>query len=223
MMEAVKLHKPWLIGIAKVLTTIGVVLAIHYFAFGVPIELNWRTAIAIPEAILYLHLFKYLWHRFVMHKRVKFLESVKESHNTHHTDLCGEHFRTRDPRRLNNIVSDIHIFPILVLAHYFASLFILPWDQIPIFFITLSAWFAFFEMTHWLTHVDDTNFDRWSRKTRIWGYFWLHMVEFHREHHKRPDADFNFLYPYVWDAICGTYRGVKIEWNKDLKMWARTD
>ncbi len=234
-------HKPWFIGIAKVILTDIAVLGMHYLLFSTAFIFYPLAAIC---SIVYVQIFKCLWHWGPMHwypsknESVKryfrslkilnnsFLRSVHSSHASHHASFKKGSFQSRDPKKLSDIVSDIHIFPILLTAHYIALLIFIPWHFIPTIILAMSVWFAMFEATHWFAHVKDNAVDRTLRRVPLLGYFWVDMFEYHTYHHGEYDEPgkesglhnaFNFVFPYLGDRILGTYVSPRVGW--DWKKW----
>ena len=228
-------HRPWFIGIAKVILTDIAILGAHYWFFSAVFAFYPLQALC---AVLYLQIFKCLWHWGPMHwypsqkewfkkylENSKFLTnsfftSVHKSHISHHTNFGKKHFQSHDPEKLNDIVSDVHIFPILLTGHYLLMLIFIPWQYIPTIILSMSIWFAAFEATHWFTHVENNAVDKTLRRIPVLGYFWAHMFEYHRFHHEEDShSAFNFLFPYLGDRLFGTYIPPKIVWDKSLKQY----
>jgi hypothetical protein len=128
-MEALRVHAPWLkAALVKVPVTLGFLLCMHWLLTGAHPELSWQP-IVFP--IVYLHAFKYWYHKYPMHRKAPvwfpaFLAlawiKVKKSHDAHHVALYDATYRTREPARLKEIISDWYIFPVLLALHYVLAL-----------------------------------------------------------------------------------------------------
>ena len=60
-----------------------------------------------------------------------------------------------------------------------------------------------FEISHWLTHIEDNVVDHAIARLPWLGALRLRQIEHHRVHHEVPEYAFNFNPPYLGDRLAG--------------------
>ena len=161
-----------------------------------PILAVWFVA-----GILYTNLFEYWVHRFPMHRGLPLLRHVRRNHIEHHRIFHGGNFRTTNPSDLDHISGRFWIFPVLLAGHYVLVTAFLPIDAALAFLFASFLHYLLFEISHWLTHLEDNAVDLALSKIPIVASIRAHQIEHHRIHHQAPNAAFNFNPPYLGDAL----------------------
>jgi len=161
-----------------------------------PVLLLWFLA-----GILYTNLFEYWVHRFPMHRGLPLLRHVRRNHIEHHRVFHGENFRTRNPADLAHISGRFWIFPVLLAGHAAAATSFLPLDAATAFLTACYLHYLAFELTHWLTHLEDNAVDRALERIPLLSRVRAYQIEHHRIHHQTPMEAFNFNPPYLGDAL----------------------
>jgi hypothetical protein len=153
--------------------------------------------------VFYTHLFEYFYHLQMMHRVIRFgrWRFHDKRHLAHHRLFLGDEFQTRRPEKLADVTTSWYTFPALFLLHstIFHGLFGPHWA--PAFFLGVSMQFLVYEISHWLTHLEDNAFDRWARGVPLLGKLRQRQIEHHRQHHVTPDVNFNFTPPYAGDRL----------------------
>ena len=104
------------------------------------------------------------------------------------------------------IASPWYIFPILFAIHYVALQMLLPAKLLVLFFGGVVLHYLFFELTHWLTHIEGNRVDELLRRVPLAGTARNYHIRHHRYHHEIPTMDFNFNPPFLGDVIGGTLK-----------------
>jgi len=152
---------------------------------------------------LYTQLVEYWAHRVPMHRGLPYLRHVRLNHLEHHAIFHGANFKTRDPDDLEHIAGRFWVFPVLFVAHYAALVLVLPAHAVVFFLFGSVAHYLTFELTHYLTHIDDNPIDRVIERIPILCDIRAHQIEHHRIHHEIPEVAFNFNPPYLGDRLTG--------------------
>jgi hypothetical protein len=151
--------------------------------------------------LVYTNLFEYWVHRFPMHRGLPLLRGVRRNHIEHHRVFHGENFRTRNPEDLAHISGRCWIFPLLLAGHYALATFLLPIDAAMAFLSACFLHYQAFELTHWLTHLEDNVVDRVLSRIPVVARIRDYQIEHHRTHHQTPIVAFNFNPPYLGDGL----------------------
>ena len=187
--------------LAAIISLFAVTL-LHRHAFSVadfsPSLLGW-----VFVGALYTQFVEYWCHRVPMHRRVKLLEQIRLNHLQHHRVFHGKRFQTKDTARFEDIPGRYWAFPILFFLHYAALVWLLPIEVCLAFLLGTVLHYLAFEISHWLTHLEDNAVDRWIAPLPWLGALRLRQIEHHRIHHERPDVAFNFIPPYLGDRLAG--------------------
>ena len=180
---------------------------IAFFAFAAlrfdDLTLPLRPALALwfLAGILYTNLFEYWVHRFPMHRGLPLLRHVRRNHIEHHRVFHGKNFRTANPADLAHISGRFWIFPVLLAGHYALLTVVVPLDAAMAFLCASFLHYLAFEITHWLTHLEDNIVDRALFKIPVVASIRAYQIEHHRIHHQTPISAFNFNPPYLGDAL----------------------
>ncbi len=164
-----------------------------------PVLAAWFVA-----GILYTNLFEYWVHRYPMHRGLPLLRHVRRNHIEHHRIFHGGNFRTANPSDLNHISGRFWIFPVLLAGHYVLVTAVVPLDAALAFLSASFLHYLAFEITHWLTHLEDNAVDRILSRIPFVATARAFQIEHHRAHHQTPIAAFNFNPPYLGDALVRT-------------------
>jgi len=151
--------------------------------------------------MVYTNLFEYWVHRFPMHRGLPLLRNVRRNHIEHHRVFHGRNFRTKDPEDLPHISGRFWIFPVLFAGHYALLAPFLAVDAALAFLFASLLHYLAFEITHWLTHLEDNAVDRVLSRIPLVSSIRAYQIEHHRIHHQTPIAAFNFNPPYLGDAL----------------------
>ncbi len=151
--------------------------------------------------IVYTNLFEYWVHRFPMHQGLPLLRHVRLNHIEHHRIFYGGNFRTANPADLEHISGRFWIFPVLLAGHYVLVTALLPIDAALAFLSACLFHYLAFEISHWLTHLEDNAVDRALARVPFVASIRACQIEHHRNHHQIPIAAFNFNPPYLGDAL----------------------
>jgi hypothetical protein len=201
-----KLHAPLLKVLAATTLVYTATLGIHILSARVHAFLSWSALGWIAAGALYTHLFEYFYHLQMMHRVLRLgpWRFHDRRHLAHHRLFLGDNFQTRRPEALVEVTTSWYTFPALFLLHYavFRVLFAAEWA--PAFFLGVTVQFLVYEISHWLTHLRDNAFDRWARRVPLLGGIRGRQIQHHRDHHARPDVNFNFTPPYLGDRAGGT-------------------
>jgi hypothetical protein len=183
--------------------------SLTFFAFAafrfddLPLPLSPVLALWFLAGTLYTNLFEYWVHRFPMHRGLPLLRYVRRNHILHHRIFHGRNFRTRNADELAHISGRFWIFPLLFAGHYALLAKLLPLDAALAFLSAAFVHYLLFEISHWLTHLEDNAVDRALSKIPVVSSIRAHQIEHHRIHHQAPLAAFNFNPPYLGDALAG--------------------
>jgi len=150
---------------------------------------------------LYTQFVEYWCHRVPMHRRIKMLELIRLSHIQHHRMFHGKSFQTRDAALLEHIPGRYWAFPLLFLLHYAALVWILAPAACLAFLLGTVLHYLAFEISHWLTHIEDNVVDRAIARLPWLGALRHRQIEHHRIHHEVPEYAFNFNPPYLGDRL----------------------
>jgi hypothetical protein len=161
-----------------------------------PVLAAWFLA-----GILYTNLFEYWVHRYPMHRGIPLLRYVRLNHIEHHRIFHGANFRTTNPSDLAHISGRFWIFPLLLAAHYLLLTAFVPLDAAVAFLSASYLHYLLFEISHWLTHLEDNAVDRILSRIPLVAAVRAFQIEHHRVHHQTPITAFNFNPPYLGDAL----------------------
>ena len=153
--------------------------------------------------LLYTQLVEYAWHRFPMHRPMPLLRQVRRNHLEHHRIFYGERFQVRSGWELGHIAGRPWAFPILFFAHYVVLVGWLPPAELVAFLLGAVLHYVVFELTHWLTHLEDNALDRLIARIPLVSEIRAYQIEHHRWHHEVPELAFNFNPPYLGDRLFG--------------------
>jgi hypothetical protein len=167
-----------------------------------PVVAAWFLA-----GILYTNLFEYWVHRYPMHRGLPLLRHVRRNHIEHHRIFHGGNFRTANPWDLAHISGRFWIFPLLLAGHYLLLTAVAPLDAAIAFLSASYLHYLVFEISHWLTHIEDNAFDRILSRIPIVAAVRAFQIEHHRAHHQTPITAFNFNPPYLGDALVRPAQG----------------
>ncbi len=202
-MSGLKLHHP----IIK--TTVAALLPWPVLAFLQTGFSIWPTSVSLvlwfAIGVVYTHVFEYVYHRWLMHGRVRVLTLIQKSHRTHHRIFHGEHFDTRDPPALEHVTGQWFLFPLAFLAHFLLLRPLLGAAELSSFLGGVVSHYLLFEVTHWFAHVADNDFDRIVRRVPLLGWMRETQLRHHRLHHETPAMDFNFVPPFAMDRLGATF------------------
>ncbi len=168
-------------------------------------ELTFSPSPLLPlwflAGCLYTNLFEYWVHRFPMHRGLPLLRNVRLNHIEHHRIFYGRNFRTTNAADLVHISGRFWIFPLLFAGHYALLTAVLPIDAAMAFLSASLLHYLAFEISHWLTHLEDNGIDRVLSRIPLVSSIRAYQIEHHRVHHQTPIAAFNFNPPYLGDAL----------------------
>ena len=199
-----KQHHQWPI-IKVVLAAIGSFLAVtllHLNAFNAA-TLSLGLMGWVFLGALYTQFVEYWCHRVPMHRRVKLLELIRLNHIQHHRMFHGKSFQIKNGALLNHIPGRYWAFPLLFLLHYAVVVWILAPAACLAFLLGTVLHYLAFEISHWLTHIEDNGVDRAIARLPLLGALRLRQIEHHRIHHEIPEYAFNFNPPYLGDRLAG--------------------
>jgi len=162
----------------------------------------------------YTQLFEYWAHRVPMHRGMAYLAHVRSNHLEHHRVFHGSSFQTRNVADLEHIAGRFWVFPILFLGHYAVLTWVLAPAAVIAFLAGAVAHYLTFELTHWLTHIEDNTVDRAISHVPLLAGIRAYQIEHHRIHHETPVVAFNFNPPYLGDLITGHMPSVTKAWTK---------
>lgn len=190
-----------------ILKTVAAAFSVLVAASALRFDLLAETTLSAPVllsfllGLFYTQLFEFWAHRIPMHRRVRYLEDVRRNHLEHHAVFHGDNFRTRRPEDLRHIAGRWWVFPVLFGLHYFPAVALLPFDAATAFLCGCVLHYVAFEVTHWLTHVEDNAVDRILQRVPVLGGIRSFQIEHHRAHHEVPLVAFNFNPPYLGDRL----------------------
>lgn len=164
-----------------------------------PVLAAWFVA-----GLLYTIFFEYWVHRYPMHLGLPFLRHVRRNHVEHHRIFHGGNFRTTNPSDLTHISGRFWIFPVLLAGHYVLLTAVVPLDAALAFLSASFLHYLAFEISHWLTHLEDNAVDRVLSRIPFVAKARAFQIEHHRAHHQTPIVAFNFNPPYLGDALVRT-------------------
>jgi hypothetical protein len=198
-----KLHAPLIKVLAATALAYTAALGVHVRGGEMHSLLSWGSLGWAAAGALYTHLFEYFYHLQMMHRviRIGSWRFHDTRHLEHHRLFLGENFQTRRPEALVEVTTRWYTFPALFALHYavFRVLFAPEWA--PAFFAGVTVQFLIYELSHWLTHLQDNAWDRWARGVPLLGELRRRQIQHHRLHHARPDVNFNFTPPYLGDRV----------------------
>jgi len=113
----------------------------------------------------------------------------------------GKSFQTRDATLLEHIPGRYWAFPLLFLLHYAVLVWILAPAACLAFLLGTVLHYLAFEISHWLTHIEDNVVDRAIARLPWLGALRHRQIEHHRIHHEVPEYAFNFNPPYLGDRL----------------------
>jgi hypothetical protein len=169
----------------------------------VAIALSWTSVAWLFAGLLYTQLIEYWMHRVPMHRGLPYLSNVRWNHLEHHRIFHGANFKTRAADDLHHIAGRYWVFPLLFVAHYAVLVFLLPAHAFILFFLGTVTHYVTFELTHWLTHIEDNAVDRFIARIPVLADIRAYQIEHHRIHHETPELAFNFNPPYLGDRLTG--------------------
>jgi hypothetical protein len=179
--------------------TFLVLAALRFQELG--LSLTPAVALSFVAGILYTNLFEYWVHRYPMHRGLPLVRHVRRNHIEHHRVFHGKNFRTRNPEDLAHISGRFWIFPLLLTGHYALTTAFFPIEAAMAFLFACLLHYVTFELTHWLTHLEDNVVDRALSRIPVVASIRAYQIEHHRLHHQTPLAAFNFNPPYLGDVL----------------------
>ena len=195
-------HWPILRTALAALVPLVIVSSIHWSAFA-SITPSLTLLAWLVAGVLYTQLVEYWCHRVPMHRGLPYLTHVRRNHLEHHRIFHGNNFKTRDVDELEHIVGRFWVFPVLFVAHYAALVFVLDAQALIVFLFGTVLHYLAFELSHWLTHIEDNPVDRLLARIPLVSGVRAYQIEHHRIHHEFPEVAFNFNPPYLGDRIAG--------------------
>jgi Fatty acid hydroxylase superfamily len=192
-------HGPILRTVCAASITFAALLALRFDELRLaptPALAMWFVA-----GILYTNLFEYWVHRVPMHRGLPLLRHVRRNHIQHHRIFHGGNFRTRNPSDLAHISGRFWIVPVLLAVHYALATAVLPIEAALAFLSACFLHYLAFEISHWLTHLEDNRVDRLLSRIPVVASIRANQIEHHRIHHQTPIGEFNFNPPYLGDAL----------------------
>lgn len=178
------------------------VLLAHRDVFS-NVTLSLSIAVWFLSGVLYTQLFEYWAHRVPMHRGLPYLNDVRWNHLEHHRVFHGQSFQTRNQADLVQIAGRFWVFPLLFVGHYLVLAMVLAPQAMIAFLSGAVAHYLVFELSHWLTHIEDNSIDRAIARVPLLADLRAYQIEHHRIHHETPDVAFNFNPPYLGDLITG--------------------
>ncbi len=187
-------------------------VALAALRFGeLRLSLTPVLAACFAAGILYTNLFEYWVHRYPMHRGLPLLRHVRRNHIEHHRIFHGGNFRTTNPSDLAHISGRFWIFPVLLAGHYALLSTFVPLDAALSFLSASWLHYLLFEISHWLTHLEDNAVDRVLARIPVVARVRAFQIEHHRAHHQSPITAFNFSPPYLGDALVPTPARIVLE------------
>lgn len=195
-------HWPILRTALAALAPLVLVSSIHWSAFAT-ITPSLTLLAWLLAGVLYTQLVEYWCHRIPMHRGLPYLTHVRWNHLEHHRIFHGKNFKTRGIEELEHITGRFWVFPVLFVAHYAALVFVLDAQALIVFLCGTVLHYFLFELSHWLTHIEDNPVDRLLARIPLVSEVRAYQIEHHRIHHEVPEHAFNFNPPYLGDRIAG--------------------
>ena len=195
-------HWPILRTASAALAPLLLVGWLHWDGF-VAVALSLTSAAWLVAGALYTQLVEYWCHRVPMHQGLPYLRHVRLNHLEHHAVFHGANFKTRDPDDLKHIAGRYWVFPVLFGIHYGALVLVLPSHALVMFLGGTVLHYLAFEISHWLTHIEDNAIDRFLMRIPLVSEIRGYQIEHHRIHHEVPEIAFNFNPPYLGDRLIG--------------------
>ena len=183
------------------LAAIGSLLAVTLLHLDASTTLSIELMGWVLLGALYTQFVEYWCHRVPMHRRIKMLELIRLGHIQHHRMFHGKSFQTKDAALLEHIPGRYWAFPLLFLLHYAVLVWILAPAACLAFLLGTVLHYLAFEISHWLTHIEDNVVDSAIARLPWLGALRLHQIEHHRIHHEVPEYAFNFTPPYLGDRL----------------------
>jgi hypothetical protein len=199
---ALRLHRQ--LAIVELGALLPLLLAIYLHGPFSRSEITSVAVLAFVLGVAYVQLVEYSYHRFLMHRGLRFLGSLKRSHVQHHRTFHGDRFCSRKEEDLKNLATRWYLFPATFAFHYLILGAILPSGPLVAFLGGATLHYAIFEITHWFTHVQDNLFDRCLRTIPVLGRLRELQVRHHRRHHETPYLNFNLVPPFLGDHLADT-------------------
>lgn len=173
--------------------------------------IHWDAATAVNVSLisvgwllagaLYTQFIEYWCHRVPMHRGLPYLRHVRLNHLEHHAIFHGASFQTRDTENLKHIAGRYWVFPVLFGAHYAVLALLLAPHALVAFMAGTVLHYLAFELSHWLTHIEDNAVDRVLARVPVVSVLRAYQIEHHRIHHEVPELAFNFNPPYLGDRL----------------------
>lgn len=205
-MQVGGLHLPLVRTVGAAGASFALLLVLHLRLPGLPVfKSALANCLAFAAGLAYTHLFEYFSHEIAMHREVRGLAFVRETHLRHHRIFHGDYFRSRNPEDLRHVTMGWYAFPILLALHYALFAAIFPVAAAPAFFFGVTVHFTLYETGHWFTHVADNRFDKVLAGIPVIRPIRAAQMRHHQIHHARPSVNFNFTPPYAGDRLAGTY------------------
>lgn len=184
-------------------------------------SLSLAVAAWFVAGVLYTQLFEYWAHRVPMHLGLPLLSNVRRNHLEHHRIFYGNNFRTRDKDKLAHIAGRFWVFPVLFLGHYSLLAIVVEPQPLVAFLSGTVIHYLAFELSHWLTHIQDNAIDRALARVPLLADLRAYQIEHHRIHHELPEVAFNFNPPYLCDRIAGHMPDLTVAWAPILEHTLR--
>ena len=197
-----KMHLPLVKVACAAMLSYALALAVHR-GRGHEVAVSVGAACFFVAGGLYTHLVEYFYHKLAMHRTIHLgaFRFIDRRHLEHHRLFAGEDFQTRNGRNLREVTTQWYTFPVLFLIHYAVFWALFPPRYGAAFFLGVVGQFLFFEVSHWLTHVEDNVVDRMIAGIPLLSRIRAAQVEHHRLHHQRPLVNYNFTPPYLGDRL----------------------
>jgi hypothetical protein len=196
----------WYSGKAHIIFTLSSALTMMFFGLS-QINLN-RPGIVwslIPLVFL-TNSVEYLAHRFILHRRIKFLERAYYEHTVlHHHFFTHEALEIETSRDFHRVLFSpfaVFFFIFIIGAPIYSLIaYLIAPDFGWMGFVTGAGYYLCYEIIHTICHLPDQHHIFMVPGTR-------YLKEFHRCHHDPSlmrDWNFNVLVP-LSDRLFGSYR-----------------
>jgi hypothetical protein len=174
----------------------------------------WALA-AFFGSLIYGSFFEWTFHRFVMHRRIRWFSLPFELHAVQHHGLFGAdhtyHAQDEDMKKHVLFVARDYIFLLAVnfpvalgVELFFGRPMVLGW------FLATLGYLQTFNMIHWRFHVPS---ETWFQRSRL--FLWL--KRHHLLHHENPKRNTNVVIPLA-DLCLGTLAMKPLNAERVLKL-----
>jgi sterol desaturase/sphingolipid hydroxylase (fatty acid hydroxylase superfamily) len=162
--------------------------------------------LSVPFYFLFCNFFEYLFHRFPMHQKVKFMKAVYHHVTIHHNFYANDLYYYENPNDYYAVLIPYYVWIHVVISSCVLGLIvyaIFGYNQAILFLVTVSSYYLIYEFLHFSYHA---RADSWIKKIPLVKS----LSRFHLVHHstdKMAKFNFNITFP-IFDTIFGTlYRG----------------